>query len=118
MLLPNPTVFILDDDLGLLTLRQFSSAPNGIGLAVMERVRARSAVGLNGPATTGVRFNRDLRLSSYLTILKIRAARPVCTLHVWDALHMWGAKRVSSLNRHFVVQTVLCLCMKSLGRAA
>ena len=38
ILLPNPTVFALDDELGLLVLRQLSSALDGIGLTVMERV--------------------------------------------------------------------------------
>jgi hypothetical protein len=63
--LPNPTVFTLDDELGLLVLRQFSSTLDGVGLAIMERVRTRGAVSLNCPAATGARFDRDLRLSSH-----------------------------------------------------
>src|SRR6187402_1199512 len=86
ILLPDPTVFALDDELGLLVLRQLSSALDGVGLAVMERVGTRGAVRLNRPATIGARFDRDLRLSSHADLSKIRARRPIGTLHPEAAL--------------------------------
>jgi len=36
ILLPDPTILTLDDEFGLLALRQLSSALDGVGLAVME----------------------------------------------------------------------------------
>jgi len=65
ILLPDPTVFALDDEFGLLVFRQLSSALDGVGLAVMERVGTRGAVRLNRPATTRAGFDCDLRLSSH-----------------------------------------------------
>jgi len=53
----------------------------------MERVRARGAVRLNRPATIGARFDRDLRLSSHADLSKIRARRPLGTLHPEAALY-------------------------------
>jgi len=71
ILLPDPTILALDDEFGLLVLRQLSSALDGVGLTIMERVGTGGAVRLNGPATTGARFDRDLRLSSHADPSKI-----------------------------------------------
>jgi len=76
VLLPDPTVLALDDEFGFLVLRQFSSALNGVGLTVMERVCTRGAVCLNGPATTGARFHRNLRLSSHDDLSKTQGKAP------------------------------------------
>jgi len=76
VLLPDPTVLALDDEFGFLVLRQFSSALNGVGLTVMERVCTRGAVRLNGPATTGARFHRNLRLSSHDDLSKTQGKAP------------------------------------------
>jgi len=53
----------------------------------MERVGTRGAVRLNRPATTGARFDRNLRLSSNADPSKIRARRPIGTLHPEAAFH-------------------------------
>jgi len=76
VLLPDPTIFALDDEFGLLVLCQLSSALDGVGLTIMKRVGTRSAVRLNGPATTGARFDRDLRLSSHADLSKIPGKVP------------------------------------------
>jgi hypothetical protein len=55
ILLSDPTILALDDEFGLLVLRQLSSALDGVGLTIMERVCTGGAVRLNGPTTTGAR---------------------------------------------------------------
>jgi hypothetical protein len=65
VLIPDAAKLVLDNQFSLLVLRQLSSAPDGVGLTVMERVGARRAVCLNSPATAGARFDRDLRLSRH-----------------------------------------------------
>ena len=87
VLLPDPTVFALDDEFGFLVFRQLSSALDGVGLAAVERVRARGAVRLDRPTTIGARFDRDLRLSSHGVPSKIEARRPIGTVHPEAASH-------------------------------
>jgi len=65
ILLPNAAVCTLDDKLGLLALRQLSSALNRVSLAVMEGIRPRRAVGLDGPLTAWAGFDGDLGFPSH-----------------------------------------------------